>query len=111
MGVFMGESELDYLSFAEEHGCGVDPLLGICCYIHVEDLARATVCCPDPRHEVLQVVAEDIPSRAMSSRQWAEHVLPHVSWRGEAEYDVDPYRALVDGGRTIGWKPQYRWNG
>ena len=42
------------------------------------------------------------------------NVVPHVPWRGGAEYDVDPYRALVDGGRAqrmLGWKPQYRWDG
>ena len=159
MGLFMGESEPDYLPFAEEHVCrpgrpyGTSKYVGeqvcrlftertgiatVCirppavlsderiaamrqehaeraeaawtpyweygAYIHVEDLARATVCaltCPDPGHEVLLVVAEDISSRAMSSREWAEHVLPHVSWRGGAEYDADPYRALVDGGREL----------
>ena len=172
MGLFMGESEPDYLSFAEEHGCrpgrpyGTSKYVGeqmcrlfmerteistVCirppavlsderiasmrrahaeqpesawtpfweygCYIHVEDLARATVCaltCPDLGHEVLLVVAEDISSRAMSSKEWAEHVVPHVPWRGGAEYDVDPYRALVDGVRAqrmLGWKPQYRWDG
>ena len=70
--------------------------------------------CPDLGHEVLLVVAEDISSRAMSSKEWAEHVVPHVPWRGGAEYDVDPYRALVDGVRAqrmLGWKPQYRWDG
>jgi len=137
MGLFMGESEPDYLSFAEEHGCrpgrpyGTSKYVGeqmcrlfmerteistVCirppavlsderiasmrrahaeqpesawtpfweygCYIHVEDLARATVCaltCPDPGHEVLLVVAEDISSRAMSSKEWAEtwfHTFP-----------------------------------
>ncbi len=95
---------------------GVDPW-EYGCYIHVEDLARATVCaltCTDPGHEVPLVVAEDISSRAMSSKEWAEHVVPHVPWRGGAEYDVDPYRALVDGWcaqRMLGWKPQYRWDG
>ena len=172
MGLFMGESEPDYLPFAEEHVCrpgrpyGTSKYVGeqvcrlftertgiatVCIrppavlsderiaamrqahaeraeaawtpyweygsYIHVEDLARATVCaltCPDPGHEVLLVVAEDISSRAMSSREWAEHVMPHVPWRGGAEYDADPYRALVDGGRAqrvLGWKPEYRWDG
>ena len=59
------------------------------------------------------MVAEDISSRATGSQEWAEHVLPHVFWRGGAEYDVDPYRALVDGGRgqrVLGWKPHYRWD-
>lgn len=85
------------------------------CYIHVEDLARATVCgliCPDPGHEVLLVVAGDISSRARTSRAWAEKVLPHVPWRGGVEFDTDPYRSLVDGTRAqrvLDWKPQFRW--
>ncbi|MFT5086360.1 MAG: UDP-glucose 4-epimerase [Candidatus Latescibacterota bacterium] len=85
------------------------------CYIHIEDLASATVCaltCKDPGHQVLLVVAEDISSRDLTSRQLAQKLLPHIEWRGGEQYESEPYRALVDGRRArqvLGWKPQYRW--
>ena len=85
------------------------------CYIHVEDLARATVCaltCPDPGHEALLVVAEDISSRVLTSRAWVEKLLPHIEWRGDESFERDPYCALVDGRRAqrvLGWRPQFRW--
>ena len=98
---------------AEQAEAAWTPFWEYGCYIHVEDLARATVCaltCPDPGHELLLVVAEDISSRAMSSQEWSEHVLSYVLWHGGAEYDVDYYCALVDSGhaqRVLGWKPRY----
>ncbi len=86
------------------------------CYIHVDDLARATLCaltCPDPGHVALLVVADDISSATdLTSRELARKVLPEVAWRGGPEYDAEPYKGLVDNGRAkeiLGWAPQYRW--
>jgi UDP-glucose 4-epimerase len=58
------------------------------------------------------VVAEDISSRELTSRQLVQKLLPDTEWRGGQEYDKEPYLALVDGRRAqrvLGWKPQYRW--
>jgi len=86
-------------------------------FIHVEDLARATLCaltCPDPGHQVLLVNADDISSAEQPSRELARKVLPDTEWRGGDEYQAEPYKALMDTTRTrrvLGWEPHYRWRG
>lgn len=85
------------------------------CYIHIEDLARATLCaltCPDPGHVPLLVVADEISSAELTSRALVQKLLPDIEWRGGAEYDADPYRALVNNSRAkevLGWAPQCHW--
>jgi nucleoside-diphosphate-sugar epimerase len=85
------------------------------CFIHVEDLARATLCaltCPDPGHVVLLVNAADVASVKLSSRDLAREIHPEVEWRGGQEYDDEPFRALMDTSRArkvLDWEPQYRW--
>jgi UDP-glucose 4-epimerase len=85
------------------------------CYIHVEDLAQATLCaltCPDPGHVSLLVVASDISSTDLTSRELVQKLLPDIDWRGGAEYEADPYKALVNNDRArqvLGWEPQFRW--
>lgn len=85
------------------------------CFIHVEDLARATLCaltCPDPGHVVLLVNAADVLSVELGSRELAQRIHPEVEWRGGPEYDDEPFRALMDTSRArqvLGWEPQYRW--
>jgi UDP-glucose 4-epimerase len=46
------------------------------------------------------------------SRDMARRLMPSVPWRGGSEYDVEPYRALVDAGRAervLGWTPRHGW--
>ena len=81
---------------------------------HVQDVAAAAVLgltCPDPGHVTLLLCADDIASDT-PSRQMATQVHPEVPWRGGAEYEVDPFKALVDNRkakRVLGWQPQYTW--
>ena len=85
------------------------------CYIHVEDLACATVLaltCPDPGHVTVLVIADDVSSAQLQSRQLVEKLLPQVPWRGGEEYASDPFRSLADSSlaqKVLGWKPRYRW--
>ena len=85
------------------------------CFIHVEDLARATLCaltCPDPGHVALLVNAPDVASLELSSRELARRIYPEVEWRGGPEYEEEPFRALTDTSRArkvLDWEPQYRW--
>lgn len=87
------------------------------CFIHVEDLARATLCaltCPDPGHVPLLVVADDVSSAALTSRELVQKILPDIEWRGGAIYTAEPYKALVDNSRAkavLGWAPQFHWRG
>ncbi len=85
------------------------------CYIHVEDLARATLCaltCPDPGHIPLLVVADDISSANLTSRELLQKLLPDIEWRGGDEYEADPYKGLVDNSRAkevLEWAPKFHW--
>jgi nucleoside-diphosphate-sugar epimerase len=87
------------------------------CFIHVEDLARATLCaltCPDPGHIALLVNADDISSTELTSRELVQKLLPDIEWRGGPEYEREPYKALMDNSRArevLDWAPQYRWRG
>ena len=96
--------------------CEWDPHWEYGCYIHVEDLARATLCaltCPDPGHVALLVVANDISTDTdLTSRELAQKVPPQVEWRGGPAYDEDPHKGLVENSQArkiLGWTPQYRW--
>ena len=81
---------------------------------HVQDVAAAAILgltCPDPGHVTLILCADDIASDT-PSREMAAKVHPEVPWRGGAEYDADPYKALVDNSkakRVLGWQPKYTW--
>ena len=85
------------------------------CYIHVEDLARATLCaltCPDPGHIPLLVVADDVSSAHLTSRELVQKLLPDIEWRGGDQYEADPYKGLVDNSRAkevLGWAPEFHW--
>jgi len=85
------------------------------CYIHVEDLARATLCaltCPDPGHIPLLVVADDVSSAHLTSRELVQNLLPDIEWRGGDQYEADPYKGLVDNSRAkevLGWAPEFHW--
>jgi nucleoside-diphosphate-sugar epimerase len=170
MGIFMGESEPDFLPIDESHPCrpgrayamskylgeetcrlftrraGIStisirppavwtderiegilklraedpdnewkPYWEYGCFIHVEDLARATLralTCDVAGHEVLLINASDVSSIELTSRELARQLLPQVEWRGGAEYDSEPFRALMDTSkarRILDWEPEYRW--
>jgi UDP-glucose 4-epimerase len=84
-------------------------------FCDVRDVAAAAILaltCPDPGHTTLLLCADDIMSDR-PSREMAQLVHPTVPWRGGAEYDADPSRALVDTSRArrlLGWQPHYRWH-
>lgn len=83
-------------------------------FCHAEDVARAAVLalsCPDPGHVTILLCADDVSSD-QPSRALAQKVHPSVPWRGGAEYEAEPRRALLSNARAkkvLGWRPQYRW--
>lgn len=84
-------------------------------FCDVRDVAAAAVCgltCPDPGHVTLLLCADDINSDT-PSREMAARLHPDVPWRGGAEYEENPFTALVDNSRAkavLGWQPKYRWH-
>jgi UDP-glucose 4-epimerase len=57
--------------------------------------------------------AADIASQRRT-RELVQRFCPEAEWRGGAEYDVDPFRSLVETRRAqkvLGWRPKYLWPG
>lgn len=83
-------------------------------FVDVRDVASAclaSLSCADPGHARLLLCAADISASA-PSRELAERLLPSVPWRGGPEFEVDPWRALIDcsrADRVLGWRPEHRW--
>ena len=83
-------------------------------FCDVRDVAAAAVLgltCPDPGHVTLLLCADDIASDT-PSREMAAKVHPDVPWRGGPEYELEPFKALVDASRAkavLGWRPRYSW--
>jgi UDP-glucose 4-epimerase len=85
-------------------------------FCDVRDVASAAVLgltCPDPGHVTLLLCADDIASDT-PSREMAAKVHPEVPWRGGAEYEANPFKALVNNRKAkqvLGWQPKYTWRG
>jgi UDP-glucose 4-epimerase len=85
-------------------------------HIDLRDVASAilkAIDSPARGHQRLLLCAADTDEKLPTRELVARH-MPRVPWRGGAEFDRDPYRALVDVTRAanvLGWKPQYRWPG
>jgi UDP-glucose 4-epimerase len=83
-------------------------------FVDVRDVAgatRAALGCPPPGHVRVTLCAAD-SSASQPTRELAHRLLPEVEWRGGAEFDRDPGKALVDCARAhhaLGWRPRYRW--
>jgi nucleoside-diphosphate-sugar epimerase len=94
-----------------------DPIWEYSAWIHAEDLARAFVAacfCPVPpgRYACVLVAAADVNSDSHTGPELAALVHPTVTWRGDARYNTDPRRSLIESGpavRLLGWQPQIRW--
>ncbi len=83
-------------------------------FIDVRDLAAAlaaALVCPAPSPAPLLLCADDIASTS-ESHDICSKLLPNVEWRAGAEYETDPFRALVDSAparAALDWKPRFSW--
>jgi nucleoside-diphosphate-sugar epimerase len=83
-------------------------------FIDVRDVASAALAAlslPESGHVTTLLCANDIASSA-PAHDMIKRILPGVPWTGGAEYDTEPYRALVDTSRAkevLHWEPRYRW--
>ncbi|NKB66634.1 MAG: NAD-dependent epimerase/dehydratase family protein [Candidatus Latescibacteria bacterium] len=92
-----------------------DPFWEYGAFIDVRDLSRACIralTCGIEDFACLLVTAADITTSGRTSRQLAEFVMPHVEWRGGAQYEREPFRSLVEtenAQRILDWSPQHSW--
>src|SRR5262249_3834416 len=77
-------------------------------FVDARDVAEAVLLAltvPDPGHVRALLCAPDIAASA-PGRELAARLIPGVPWRGDAPWDADPSRALVDcaeAERALGW--------
>jgi UDP-glucose 4-epimerase len=83
-------------------------------FVDARDVAEAVLLAltrPDAGHVRALLCAPDVAASA-PGRELAARLLPGVPWRGDARWDADPRRALVDcaeAERALGWRPVHRW--
>ncbi len=84
-------------------------------FLDVRDAAEAARCalyCPNPGHVTLLLCADDISSAHRESQEMAQFLLPEVEWRGGNEYNIEPYKALINtqqAKKVLQWNPRIRW--
>ncbi len=84
-------------------------------FLDVQDAAEAARCalhCSNPGHVTLLLCAPDISSAHRTSFELAQYLMPEVDWRGGYEYEIEPYKALINtqlAEEVIGWVPRHRW--
>jgi nucleoside-diphosphate-sugar epimerase len=92
-----------------------DPYWEYGVFIDVRDLSRAclsALTCEAGGYCCLLVSSSDITTSGRTSRDMVQSIHPGLEWRGGIEYDVDPYRTLLDiepAHRILGWRPEYTW--
>jgi nucleoside-diphosphate-sugar epimerase len=85
-------------------------------HIDLRDVAEAiakAVACPAPGHARLLLCAADIADRR-PTLELVRELMPRVPWRGGAEFQREPHRALIDcsrARRVLGWEPRHGWPG
>ena len=83
-------------------------------FIDVRDLAAAiaaALLCQAPPPAPMLLCADDIAS-TIESREICSRLLPRVEWRGSAEYEAYPFRALIDttpARAALDWQPRFSW--
>ena len=115
-GVFNAET-YDFIRAARRENPAFEwsPFWQYGAFLDVRDAASAALCaltCEISGHVTLNLCADDISSATRSSHELAQRVCPDVEWRGEAEYEAQPFKALVDNRRAkavLGWQPRYQW--
>lgn len=115
-GVFTDETyEFIRKARRENPAFEVSPFWQFGAFLDVRDAASAALCaltCECSGHITLNLCADDISSASQSSRALARLVFPEVEWRGGAEYEAQPFKALLGNRRAkkfLGWQPRYQW--
>jgi UDP-glucose 4-epimerase len=92
-----------------------DPFWEYGAFIDVRDLSRACILaltCEVEGYACLLVTSADITTSGRTSRELAEFVMPDVEWRGDAAYEDEWFRSLVDiepARRVLRWSPGHTW--
>lgn len=84
-------------------------------FIDVRDLACAclnALTCDTKGFSRILVSSADITTSGKASRELAQTLCPGADWRGDAGYEEDPYRTLMDldpARELLGWSPKHTW--
>ena len=92
-----------------------DPFWEYGAFIDLRDLSRAclgALTCDMEGFRCVLVSSSDITTSGRTSRELVQLVNPAVEWRGGAEYEDEPYRALLDiepARKLLDWSPEHTW--
>ncbi len=92
-----------------------DPFWEYGAFIDLRDLSRAclgALTCDMEGFQCVLVSSSDITTSGRTSRELVQLVNPAVEWRGGAEYEDEPYRALLDiepARKLLDWSPEHTW--
>lgn len=92
-----------------------DPFWEYGAFIDVRDLAEAVLASINnvkSGFHCFLLASDDITTSGMSSLGLVRKLFPDVKWNGDKEYDLDPFKSLVNTNkakRILGWSPKYSW--
>lgn len=84
-------------------------------FIDIRDLADAVLASVENiknGYHCLFVASDDITTSGMSSLELVHKLHPDVRWNGDKEYNLDPFKSLVNtdkAKRVLKWSPKYSW--
>jgi nucleoside-diphosphate-sugar epimerase len=79
---------------------------------HLADAILASVENIKNSYHCLLLASNDITTSGMSSLELVHKLHPGVKWNGDKEYDLDPFKSLVNTNkakRILEWSPKYSW--
>ncbi|MFC1573125.1 NAD-dependent epimerase/dehydratase family protein [Candidatus Eisenbacteria bacterium] len=84
-------------------------------FIALSDVAKAIICAVHTQfsgHIVLNISSDEVALASQTSYEAASEIHPSVRWQGGKEYEINPYRTLLDNTvakSVLNWKPQIRF--
>jgi UDP-glucose 4-epimerase len=92
-----------------------DPYWEYGAFIDVRDLAEAVLAAVQKRingFHCLLLASDDITTSSQSSLDLVNKIHPGVKWNGGKEYDLDPFKSLVNTNQAknlLHWSPKFTW--
>ena len=84
-------------------------------FIALSDVAEAVRCAlytPFSGHIILNISSDEVALASQTSYEAAREIHPSVRWQGGKEYEINPYRTLLENSvakSVLNWEPQIKF--